>query len=74
MRKRYLIYWIISAVTGLVLIGLGLSLFGDAVIAKYEQRPWFWSGTFSLIVVNSGISLVGQSVVYRIKYLRERDA
>ncbi|WKN46362.1 hypothetical protein P0M28_18015 [Tunicatimonas pelagia] len=72
-KKRYLTYWLLSAVGGLVLIGLGLSLFGEAVIAKYEQRAWFWFGTLSLIVVNSGVSLVGQSVVYRIKYLREGE-
>ena len=72
LRKRYLTYWLVSAIAGLVLIGFGLSLFGEAVIAKYEQRAWFWLGTTSLIVVNSGVSLVGQSIEYRIKYLREK--
>mgnify|MGYP001791500631 FL=1 len=73
MKKRYFIYWLAFAVGGLVLIGLGLSLFGEALIAKYEQQSWFWLGTISLIIVNSGISLVGQSVVYRIKYIREKE-
>lgn len=72
MRKRYLTYWLVFAISGLVLIGLGLSLFGESVIAKYEQRSWFWLGTVSLVIFNSGISLVGQSVVYRVKYIRER--
>lgn len=72
MKKRYFTYWLTFAVGGLVLVGLGLSLFGEAVIAKYEQQSWFWLGTISLIIVNSGISLVGQSVVYRLKYIREK--
>lgn len=72
-RKHYLTYWLLSAIAGLILIGLGLSLFGEAVISKYEQRSWFWLGTLSLVVVNSGVSLVGQSVVYRINYLREKE-
>jgi len=73
MKNRYFTYWLASAVGGLVLIGFGLSLFGEAVIAKYEQENWFWPGTISLIVINSGISLVGQSVVYRLKYIREKE-
>lgn len=73
MKKRYFTYWLVSAITGLILIGLGLSLFGEAIIAKYEQQSWFWLGTLSLIVVNSGISLVGQSIVYRVKLLREKE-
>ncbi|MGB3586601.1 MAG: hypothetical protein WBA23_08685 [Tunicatimonas sp.] len=71
-KKRYLTYWLVSAIAGLILIGFGLSLFGEALIAKYEQRAWFWFGTLSLVIVNSGVALVGQSVIYRIKYLREK--
>ncbi len=71
-KKRYLTYWLVSAIAGLVLIGFGLSLFGESVIAKYEQRAWFWLGTLSLVIVNSGVALVGQSVIYRVKHLRER--
>jgi hypothetical protein len=73
MKKRYFTYWLAFAVVGLVLIGLGLSLFGEAIIAKYEQESWFWLGTGSLVIINSGISLVGQSVVYRLKYIREKE-
>ena len=48
-------------------MGLGLSILGESIIAKYEQRSWFWLGTLSLIIVNSGISLVGKAVTYRIR-------
>nr|WKN38083.1 hypothetical protein K4G66_05115 [Tunicatimonas sp. TK19036] len=73
MKKRYFNYWLIFAIAGLILIGLGLSLFGEAIIAKYERQNWFWLGSLSLIIVNAGISLVGQSVVYRVKLIREKE-
>ena len=73
MKKRYLTYWMVSAVSGLVLTGFGLSLFGEATNAKRDSKPWFWPGTISLIVFNSGLSLVGTSVVYRIKWLQEKE-
>ncbi len=71
MKNNYFKLWLIAAISGLVLIGFGLSLFGEAVIKKYEQAAfssWFWWGTLSLVVVNSGLSLIGQSVIYKIKY------
>lgn len=72
-EKQYFAYWLVFAISGLVLVGLGLSLFGEAVIAKFEQRNWFWLGTLSLVVVNSGIALVGQSIIYRIRYIRNKE-
>ncbi len=54
------------AVAGLLAIGAGLSLFGEAVIRKAAvrapgARPWFWMGTASLAVVNAGICLVAEA-------------
>lgn len=55
------------AVGGLLGVGAGLSLFGDALARKIEAdrrggaglpRPWFWRGTLSLALVNAGICLV----------------
>ena len=71
-KKHYRNYWLLFAISGLVLIGFGLSLFGEALIAKYEGRPWFWVGTLSFIVINSGISMVGTSVVYRVQLVLEQ--
>lgn len=62
--------WLTYAILGLLLIGFGLSLFGQAVILKYEQElflVWFGAGTFSLVLINAGISVFGQAVVFKVK-------
>ena len=55
------------AVGGLLSVGTGLSLFGDALARKIESdrrggaglpRPWFTRGTLALVLVNAGICLV----------------
>lgn len=67
--------WLISSVSGLILIGAGLSVFGEALLLKARLSQsgfsWFWTGTFSLILLNSGVSLVGQAVIFKIR--SERD-
>ena len=63
--------WLIESVAGLILIGFGLSLFGQAVIykARGEQlRKWFLWGTVSLIVINAGVCIFGDAVKSRIEY------
>lgn len=63
-------YWLMHAVGGLLLTGFGLSLFGEALIRKWENADfWEWAlwGTLALIVFNAGISLVGQAVIFRVK-------
>jgi len=72
IRKKWLTY----AVGGLLLIGFGLSLFGHAVILKYDHARflvWFGAGTLSLVLINSGISVFGQAVVFKIKLDDYRD-
>lgn len=62
--------WLLYAVGGLLLIGLGMSLFGHAVILKYENSSfldWFGTGTLSLVLLNTGISFFGQAVVFKVK-------
>lgn len=63
--------WLIESVLGLILIGFGLSLFGQAVIYKSRAeavRKWFLWGTVSLIVVNAGICIFGDAVKQRVIY------
>ena len=72
MKKHYLVRWLLFAISGLVITGLGLSLFGEAVTAKQQKRSWFWRGTLSLVVFNTGLSLVSTSVVHRVRGLLEK--
>lgn len=63
--------WLVEVVGGLLLIGFGLSLFGQSVIYKSKGeavRKWFWWGTVSLIVINAGICIFGDAVKNRIVY------
>ncbi len=69
------IKWLLFAVSGLILIGAGLSVFGEALLLKYDGagfREWFVWGTLSLVLINAGISLFGQGVVYKVKFEREK--
>ena len=59
--------WLTLSISGLILIGLGLSLLGEAIILKYEKKPFFWLGTLALIVVNSGLCFFGNAIRYRIQ-------
>ena len=69
--------WIIEAVLGLILIGFGLSLFGQSVIYKSKGealKKWFLWGTLSLVVFNAGLCIFGDAVktrmIYETKYLK----
>ncbi len=63
--------WLAEAIGGLILIGFGLSLFGQSVIYKSKGesvKKWFLWGTISLIVVNAGICVFGDAVKTRMLY------
>ena len=59
--------WLIYSVVALITVGMGISLLGEAIIAKIEQRSWFLLGTLALLVINTGLSLLGRAVIERIK-------
>jgi hypothetical protein len=59
--------WLIFSISGLILIGFGLSLLGEAIMLKYENKPFFWLGTLALTVINSGLCFFGNAIRYRIK-------
>ena len=59
--------WLIFSISGLILFGFGLSLLGEAIILKYENKPFFWSGSLALIVINSGLCLFGNAIRYRVQ-------
>ena len=50
---------------GLLLIGLGLCVFGEALIQKINKESYFVLGTLSLVIFNSGICFVGEAIFIR---------
>ena len=68
--------WLIFSATGLAVVGLGLSLMGEALIMKYEQAAfssWFWFGTLALIVTNTGLALFGKAITLRVRLDRQKE-
>ena len=57
--------WYLKAQAGVLLLPAGLCLFGQAVINKGSDQPWFWLGTASLVVVNTGLGLMIDSGLLR---------
>lgn len=60
--------WNFLSPLGLLLMGFGLSLVGNAVIAKAKGRGWFFKGTLALIVFNAGAAIFGEAVKARALY------
>ena len=56
--------WYLKAQGGVLLLPVGLCLFGEALSRKVVQMmggqagEWFWTGTLSLICINAGIGLM----------------
>ncbi len=61
LRKK----WFWFAILGLALVGFGLSVLGEAIIAKSGDEAWFLLGTIALILVNSGLCFFGTAVGLR---------
>jgi len=75
MHKDLVKRWLMFSIGGLVLIGAGLCLFGEALLAKLAQKDfWYWFiyGTLALIVFNAGVSLFGKGVTYRVQLDRHK--
>jgi len=73
--QRHFKLWLIYCISGLIVIGAGLSVFGEALALKMsnaEMSTWFWWGTAALIIFNSGIALFGNGVKHRMHYERNR--
>jgi hypothetical protein len=64
-RSNHRAQWLIKAPFGLMLIGLGFSIAGDAVSRKHNAQSWFWRGTLGLVLMNAGVSVVGDAVRHR---------
>ncbi len=60
--------WLLFSVGGLITIGFGLSLLGEAILYKMQQDlRWLWLGTLALGVFNSGICLVAEATLLKMK-------
>ncbi|MEO0896600.1 MAG: hypothetical protein AAFY71_09395 [Bacteroidota bacterium] len=69
--------WKWMAPLGLAMIGMGLSLTGEATIMKGQEAVW-WSwvamGTLGLVILNAGVSIFGSAVQRQMwKDLAERE-
>lgn len=53
---------------GLLIIGLGISLTGDAIMRKTQGKGWFLRGTLGLVLTNAGIAVFGEAVKHRALY------
>jgi len=78
MEKKLKRKWLVYAVTGILLIGFGLSLMGESIILKAEADefvPWFSLGTLALAVIFAGLSFFGQAIVFKcqIDQINKRD-
>lgn len=63
--------WDELAPRGLVLIGLGVSITGEAIAAKARGKgflKWFIKGVIGLVVLNAGVAIFGESVKQRVLY------
>ena len=65
MEKNLFKKWFWFAVIGLALNGFGLSVVGEAIIAKFKGEAWFLLGTLGLILINSGLCFFGTAVGLR---------
>ena len=67
-RKKIKNRWLLLSVTGMLLLGLGLSLLGEAIIFKsLNDLSWFYWGTGALATFNAGIGFIGESIVLKVK-------
>ena len=63
--------WYLKAQIGVLLVPVGLCLFGEAVSRRVTQLlgedagPWFWYGVLSLICINAGLGLMIESGMTR---------
>ena len=60
--------WLFFSIVGLLFVGFGLSLLGEAIIKKFNNMDhWVLWGTIALMVVNTGLCFVGQAIIEKIK-------
>ena len=71
--QRDKVWWLVKGVGGLLAIGAGLSVFGEALIRKLNGDGWFWIGTLSLVLVNFGLCLMFDSHNHQLRMAAQKD-
>lgn len=67
-RKKIINRWLFFSISGMLLLGLGLSLLGEAIIFKsLNNFNWFYWGTGALATFNAGICFIGEAIVIKVK-------
>lgn len=67
MTSNTQLRWWLYSIIGLMLVGGGMCVFGEALLLKFSNQAWFWMGTLSLVLVNAGLCFIGSAVVLKIK-------
>ncbi|OZC04749.1 hypothetical protein BSZ36_14495 [Rubricoccus marinus] len=65
-RQRHREKWIRLAPAGLVGVGLGVSLVGEATLRKGRGESYVAYGTLALCVLNAGLCLFGEGVKHSV--------
>ena len=65
-RQRHREKWAWLAPAGLVGMGLGVSLVGEATLRKGRGEPFVACGTLALCVLNAGLCLFGESIKHSV--------
>lgn len=67
-HKKTKLRWLFFSISGMLLLGLGLSLLGEAILFKSQDDfKWFYLGTGALATFNAGIGLIGEAIVMKVK-------
>ena len=67
-QKKNKTRWLVFSISGMLLLGLGLSLLGEAIIYKSQNNfDWFYWGTGAMATFNAGIGLIGEAIVMKVK-------
>ena len=67
-QKKIKTRWLAFSISGMLLLGLGLSLLGEAIIYKSQNNfDWFYWGTGAMATFNAGIGLIGEAIVMKVK-------
>tara|TARA_A100001015_G_scaffold306399_1_gene400617 strand:- start:728 stop:946 length:219 start_codon:yes stop_codon:yes gene_type:complete len=66
------IKWIGISIFSLLLIGMGISILGEAIILKSNDKSYFVMGTLALVIINSGLCILGEAIILKIQ-IKEKN-